>query len=234
MTILFYWLAATFLVWYAMPYVLRRAKAYSLMQQCKNQRAICLTYDDGPSLAVTTRIAQLLGNFGASATFFVVGQNLQATSEIVSMLLAKGHEVGSHSYWHLHAWKNSPLAVYRDVGRGLLVTQQIGGCKLFRPPYGKVTAGTVLQAWLSGFRLAWWTVDSSDTWPIPKATESVLQEIRAKGGGVVLLHDYARPEAPERECYVLDLTKAILEMAKKEGFRVCKMTDISASSLAVQ
>jgi peptidoglycan-N-acetylglucosamine deacetylase len=230
MIVLSYLLAAVFLVWYAIPYVLRRAQAYALMRQCREQRVICLTYDDGPSVSVTTRIAHLLGDFGAKATFFVVGQNLHAKEEIVSLILDKGHEIGSHSYWHMHAWKKSPLAVYRDIAQGLLVAQQIKACNLFRPPYGKVTAVTMLQAWLSGFRLAWWTVDSSDTWRVPKAIKDVLQEIRVKGGGVVLLHDNARPDAPDRECYVLDLTRAILEMARNEGFSVCKMTDISGSS----
>lgn len=226
MMIAFYGLTAAFVIWYVIPYVIRRAGALDLLRRCKRQRVICLSYDDGPSSSLTPEVIRLLNSYGAKATFFMLGSKLAANQEAVSLVVDGGHEIGCHSYDHRHAWKTFPVTVYQDIRQGMFATRQIGATNLFRPPFGKVTAGTLLQVWLSDFRLGWWTVDSSDTWKIPKTIDRVLQKIRDAGGGVVLLHDNARADGMDIETFVVDLTKAILEMAKNEHYRVCKMTDI--------
>ena len=106
------------------------------------------------------------------------------------------------------------------------MVRKLNAAPFFRPPHGKITLATLLQVWMNKCRLAWWTIDSSDTWATPKSVEAVLDEIRRQGGGVILLHDHDRSGHPEREAYVLDLTRAILEMARNERFRVCKLSAV--------
>ena len=60
--------------------------------------------------------------------------------------------------------------------------------------------------------------------------KGVIERIKSGGGGVILMHDHSRPDNPEREAYVLDLTKNILELARKEGFKICSMSEFVLSN----
>ena len=218
---------ATFLaLWFVAPYAIRMLDVHRLRKLCRRQRAIVLTFDDGPSSSVTSKLLILLAEYQASATFFALGRKIESDPRVCALILAEGHEFGSHSYRHLNAWKNSPLAVYRDIDMGLHFANNTSSSVWFRPPYGKITLATLLQVRINKCLLAWWTIDSTDTWRTPRPVEAVLRAIRRQGGGVILLHDHDRFDNLEREAYVLDMTRAILEVARNEGFRVCKLSDI--------
>jgi peptidoglycan/xylan/chitin deacetylase (PgdA/CDA1 family) len=168
----------------------------------------------------------LLAEYNVKATFFVLGHKIQSTGHVLERVVQAGHEIGSHSFRHLNAWKRSPLAVYQDIKQGLTLTHAVSSSNLFRPPHGKATIATMTQILMNNARHAWWTIDSSDTWTTPMPVERVISKIRREGGGVVLMHDHDRPNSPEREEYVLDLTRTVLELARKEGFSICRMGDI--------
>jgi peptidoglycan/xylan/chitin deacetylase (PgdA/CDA1 family) len=215
-------ITATFLLcWFVVPYVLRRLQVAQLRRRCRELRAIVLTYDDGPGARVTPRLHELLDSFGVSATFFPLGYKLEG-----AMSLSGRHELGSHSYRHLHAWKNSPMAVHEDIDRGLASVSRLCACTLFRPPHGKLTLATLVQVWARGCQMAWWTIDSSDTWPEPVPASRIIERIVREGGGVILLHDHDRLKDREREAYVIELTRSVLEFSRAEGFKVCKMSDV--------
>lgn len=192
-------------------------------------RTIALTYDDGPGADLTKKILALLKAYDVRATFFMLGKKITTDLEMPHMLVQAGHEIGSHSFQHLNAWKRSPLAVYRDINRGIVSIKAFSQSSLFRPPHGKPTLATMAQVWFNECRHAWWTIDSTDTWPIPMPIEGVIERIRSDGGGVILMHDHSRPNNPEREKYVVELTKSILELARKEGFKVCRMSELLLS-----
>lgn len=216
--------------WFVLPYAIRKFQEASLKRKCRMSRTIVLTYDDGPSAELTKKILALLKSYDVRATFFMLGRKISTDSELPHMLAQAGHEIGSHSFQHLNAWKRSPLAVYRDINRGLETIRAFGQSLLFRPPHGKLTLATMLQVWFNQCRHAWWTIDSTDTWPTLMPIEGVIERIRSGGGGVILMHDHSRPNNPEREAYVLDLTKSILEFARKEGFKVCRMSELVLSN----
>lgn len=215
--------------WLVLPYTIRKFQEAILKRKCKMSRTIVLTYDDGPGAEVTTKILALLKAYDARATFFILGKNITIDLELPQMMVQAGHEIGSHSFQHLNAWKRSPLAVYQDIKRGFVDIRAFGQPLLFRAPHGKLTLATMLQVWFNQCRQAWWTIDSTDTWPSPIPIENVMEQIKSDGGGVILMHDHKRPNNPEREAYVLDLTKSILELARKEGFKVCKMSEVVLS-----
>lgn len=217
---------ALLLVWFALPIVVKKSQIVQLARRCRRQRVIALTYDDGPGVRTTCEVLKLLRSFGVKATFFMLGQRIDASREIAVGLVADGHEIGSHSYRHCNAWKRDPVTVFLDIRRGLRTARTLGKCRYFRAPYGKLTFASLIQVWVQGYRQSWWTIDSSDTWTTPMPIEAVLDKIRRKGGGVILLHDHDRSGHRERESYVLELTRSILEMARNEGFAVVSLTDL--------
>jgi hypothetical protein len=92
----------------------------------------------------------------------------------------------------------------------------------YRPPFGKLNLASWLATWIRGSRLAWWTVDSGDTWPALPSEAAIVEQVRAAGGGVVLMHDFDRtgPDAARREDHVVSLTGELLELAAREGLVV--------------
>ena len=64
------------------------------------EKMVALTFDDGPNLATTEKILDLLEEYGAKATFFVIGENAKKYSETVKRIYDSGNEIGNHSWSH--------------------------------------------------------------------------------------------------------------------------------------
>jgi hypothetical protein len=87
------------------------------------------------------------------------------------------------------------------------------------------------EAHKRGARIAWWTIDSGDTWAQLPTPQSVADRVARAGGGVVLMHDFDRCQ--ERMEFVLTTTKLLLQTAKREGLHVCRYSDLFRSEPTV-
>lgn len=212
--------------WFVLPFAAKKVQIIKLRQRCSERRLISLTYDDGPSSQMTNDVLEILRSRNAVATFFLLGHKVDSAKESVARIISGGHEIGSHSYKHLHAWKYDPISVFLDIQRGFRTVESLSACRFFRAPYGKVTLGSSVQVWLRGCRQSWWTIDSTDTWEHTRGVKEILDKVRAEGGGIVLMHDIDRPAKPEREKFVLDLTQGLLDLAENEDFRICKLGEV--------
>ena len=219
------------LLWIPIPVVVRYFQVWRLSARCKAKRAIVLSFDDGPDADVTPDLLDLLKQENEQASFFLIGKKVPNNKELVDRLLAEGHEVGSHTQQHLNAWKSLPWHSGKDIEAGVATIQTVGGSEnLFRPPFGKVTALSLLQNVFASRLMAWWTIDSGDSY-VPRAIEDVLDEIQRKGGGVVLMHDidiHCRPDDGWRtnRAYILALTESIVEFSRKHEYRICRLGDL--------
>lgn len=214
---------------YLSPHALRVARVRRLARWCAANRALALTYDDGPSQELTARVLDVLSERGVKATFFLLGGRAEAAPHVADLLKDEGHELGCHSHEHLHAWKTWPWRARRDVARGFeALARWVGAGGMFRPPYGKMTLLTSCEAWMRGARVGWWTVDSGDTWDPMANAGDAIERVRRAGGGVALLHDFDRdtPDAEERATFVLDVTRGLLDLAEREGWRVLTLGEV--------
>ncbi len=222
------------LCWFLVPFALRQRAERRLAALCKAKRAIVLTYDDGPGATLTPQLLDLLSESGVHATFFVLGQNAKAAPDLVRRLVQEGHEVGSHTYDHTNAWKVSPIRAARDVDAGVATVAKLGGDRnLFRPPYGKLTLAGLIAGLRRGFRYGWWTLDSRDSWDRRPMAE-VLADLKAQGGGVVLMHDLDEYKDTTGDLshidYVLQLTTKLIALAKSDGYQVMRLGDLDAKA----
>ena len=203
---------------WAVPMAAKVVHRRRFVRRVAHADAVHLTFDDGPHPDATPRILDLLAEHGATASFFVVGQNVDAHPQIVERTLAEGHVVGSHGYLHSHAWRTSPWDTAHDLAQGRTVLAGLGGGELgsqwFRPPFGKLNYGSL--RFLSP-RTAWWTVDPFD---YECATgDEVLAGVegRLSPGAVVLLHDGRLDgDSPQP---TIDGVRQILEAGRREGLR---------------
>src|SRR6266516_1662215 len=102
---------------------------------------IAMTFDDGPSAALTPRLLDLLAARHIKATFFVIGENVAEHPEIVARAAREGHEIANHSWSHPNLGKMSQEAVRSQLKRtDDAIKSAIGkGPTLLRPPYGSIT-----------------------------------------------------------------------------------------------
>lgn len=218
------------LLWFAIPVAHRQLAIRNFAARCSQQRAIVLTYDDGPSAGLSPRLADLLRARQVRATFFLVGRNVVQHAGLAQQLHREGHEIGNHTQEHRNAWKIAPWQGVSDLRAGENSLRALGlSSQSFRPPFGKSTPLTLLYALRRGLRLAYWTVDSRDSWA-RRPLADLLAELERQGGGVVLMHDFDRPlrgPAPEAHSdYLLELTEALIEFAARRGFALLRISDL--------
>jgi peptidoglycan/xylan/chitin deacetylase (PgdA/CDA1 family) len=203
----------------AAPMAARYVGEGRLARRCAKTRTLVLTYDDGPGGSLTPRVLDVLAAHDARATFFALGRQAGTQSALLDRLVREGHEVGCHTYGHVHAWKSAPWTSAKDVSDGFrALAPWVPRSGLFRPPYGKLTPFSWATARAGGARMAWWTHDSGDTWDDLPDAERIVDRVRRARGGVVLMHDFDREE--ERAAYVLALTERLLRLARDEGLLV--------------
>jgi peptidoglycan/xylan/chitin deacetylase (PgdA/CDA1 family) len=212
---------------YIAPLVSRLVAQRRLARLCASQSALALTYDDGPGRDATPRLLDLLHAHGARASFFALGRKAESEPATLDRVVREGHEVGCHSYCHVHPWKSLPWAAANDVTRGFrALAPWVARDGLFRPPHGKLSPFSWAVARAGGARFAWWTHDSGDTWEDLPRSGDIVDVIRRSGGGVVLMHDCDRDES--RVGYVLELTERLLGMSRAEGLRVVTQGELLA------
>jgi peptidoglycan-N-acetylglucosamine deacetylase len=216
--------AAILFVGYGLPMAVRVLQVWRLERRCRKTKSVVLTFDDGPGRETTAQLASLLQEKGVRATFFVLGFRGASEPELLKELDRAGHEIGSHSRNHAHAWKTLPWVSTFDYIRGVAFLRAHGFKKrLFRPPFGKWTFSTMVLAWVRRTPVAWWTVDSCDTHtPLPGDPCAISDRLIARGGGVVLMHDFDRQtaDAEQRREYVLNTTRAVISAARENGLTI--------------
>jgi hypothetical protein len=81
------------------------------------ERVVALTFDDGPTAAFVDELLSALGSRHVRATFFVNGAHVSEAPEIARRLVAAGHELGNHAYWHERMVLRSPRFIRYQLGR---------------------------------------------------------------------------------------------------------------------
>jgi len=151
---------------------------------------IALTFDDGPDPESTLPLLDLLGSFGARATFFVRGAAAARYPEVVQQAVDLGHAIGNHTWSHPvlpRTPRRERLLELRECQR--IIAPYVKPPVLFRPPYLAQSKESRLDALLLGFQVIMCSVDSGDWW-IEDADEIVAELLaHPAGGDIVLLHD---------------------------------------------
>jgi len=80
--------------------VLRTPSTYVIQRYGRKKNAVALTFDDGPDPTWTPLILDTLASRGATATFFIIGENAELHPELLRRELRDGHEIGNHTFTH--------------------------------------------------------------------------------------------------------------------------------------
>lgn len=154
-------------------------------------REIYLSFDDGPNPEHTPPLLDLLKAHGVKATFFLIGDQAARHPTLVQRIVDEGHTIGNHSMTHPRMPKLSAREQLKDIAAADGVLRRFNGRtrQLFRPPNGRATWATILNSLLRRRPLVLWTVDSKDYELNADEVVARLEQIRLRGGDILLFHD---------------------------------------------
>lgn len=164
---------------------------------------VAITFDDGPHPEITPWILELLSEVNITASFFMVGANVEKYPDIVQMVADHGHTIGGHTTHHLDLWKSSRSEYLQDA----IFTQNLLNTKCFRPPYGRINKKTA-KALLASPQIEniyMWSLLTADfdRKISPKQCFDLVKR-KLKKGDIVVFHD--SDKARERIEYALPAT----------------------------
>lgn len=107
-------------------------------------KRVFLTFDDGPSKAVTPHILDILKEHNIKATFFLLGSRVKLNPDLVKREYEEGHYIANHGYSHqyskIYASSNAVLEEYNKTEKE--IQKALGNANyssyLFRFPGGSI------------------------------------------------------------------------------------------------
>ncbi|HRG32565.1 MAG TPA: polysaccharide deacetylase family protein [Saprospiraceae bacterium] len=185
------------------------------------EKKVYLTFDDGPIPEVTPWVLDQLDKYGAKATFFCVGQNVEKYGDIFHQLKSQGHTIGSHTYNHISGWASDNLDYMLNVRKASKICES----NIFRPPYGKIRPSQT-RFLKHHYRIVMWDVLSGDFDPNISA-EQCLQNVLKNtiAGSIVVFHDSIK--SFEKLKFVLP---RVLNYYSEQGYQFVNLDELSGKS----
>lgn len=112
-----------------------------LSKEQSTEKLIAMTFDDGPSKTTMVEVLDLLAQYDAKATFFIVGRKInEDTLPVLRRALTEGHELANHGFHHVHMPTLSEEEILREYEDCQRVVRDSLGVEMyyFRPPFGSV------------------------------------------------------------------------------------------------
>ena len=164
-----------------------------------DEKVIYLTFDAGYENGNTTAILDALKKHHAPAAFFLVGNYLEPSPELVKRLVEEGHTVGNHTYHHPDMSKISTRETFNEELTSLerLYEQTTGQPmkKFYRPPQGKYSEANLTMAKDLGYTTFFWSLAYVDWYEEKQPShEEAYNKLlgRIHPGAIVLLHSTSK------------------------------------------
>ncbi len=198
-----------------------------------------LTFDDGPDSKWTPKILDILKQKDAPATFFLIGENMQAHPDLVKRELAQGEVMGNHTYTHPNIAELPAQAVDIQLTATQRLFEVLTGrsMRLMRPPYfGDAEPSTpaevdpLVKAQSTGYLIAGLRVDTDD-WQKPPANvivQRALDGLADPGtvdrppGQVILLHDSGGDRS-----HTVEALPTLIDQLRAHGYKLVTLAQLA-------
>jgi peptidoglycan/xylan/chitin deacetylase (PgdA/CDA1 family) len=197
---------------------------FYLQVLCKSgsgEKAISLSFDDGPDPVITPLVLDVMMKHKIQATFFCIGSKIAANRKVVSRMVEDGHLIGNHSYSH-HHWfdlfsfgkmkselENTQDAIFQVTGKKT---------KLFRPPYGVTNPTLARVVWSLGYTAVGWSLRSRDTVIREEKVLSERLKKKVRPGDIVLLHDTSE--------HMIHALKDLIDWANLNHYQIVRLDQL--------
>lgn len=193
----------------------------------EQRKKIAVTFDDGPNGSLTYKFVDKLKEYGATATFFVVGNRMgQNNGAALKYALDNGCEVGLHSYSHKYYSKMTMDEYLDDLQKTADAVKKYvdTDIRLMRPPGGILSTA---QKDACPYTAIMWSVDSNDWQYTGRSEEKREQNVQAiinnvmstvKEGDIVLMHELYE-NSYEAFC-------VIIEQLYDQGYEIVTVSEL--------
>lgn len=183
-----------------------------------NEKVLYLTFDAGYENGCTAKILDTLKEKQVPAAFFLVGNYIRQSPDLVRRMVAEGHTVGNHTMHHYDMSRLSDKAAFSKELTDLeaLYKETVGQelPKFYRPPQGIYSEENLKMAQELGYKTLFWSlayVDwNNDAQPTRETAFAKLLP-RTHNGAVVLLHSTSKTNA--------EILGELIDKWKEAGYR---------------
>lgn len=192
------------------------------------EKVLYLTFDAGYENGCTAKILDTLKEKQVPAAFFLVGNYIRQSPDLVRRMVAEGHTVGNHTMHHYDMSRLSDKAAFSKELTDLeaLYKETVGQelPKYYRPPQGIYSEENLKMAQELGYKTLFWSlayVDwNNDAQPTKEAAFAKLLP-RTHNGAVVLLHSTSKTNA--------EILGELIDKWKAMGYRFGTLEELFAS-----
>ena len=177
-----------------------------------SEKAMAITFDDGPEPGVTDVLLATLAKHGAKATFFMIGEQVRKHPELAKRVVDEGHEVGIHSHKHqkgMRFWDEKELI--EDFSDAIKAVQDATGVRpaSIRTPFGNLSRPIIHACEKTDLKYVGWSLSVMD-WRGRKRGKGEKLVAMSLPGSIVLFHDGGRVDK-DRVCVTNELLCDLLE-----------------------
>lgn len=193
------------------PWFFRALYPQAIFRMNPDEKAIYLTFDDGPIPEVTPWVLDQLEKYDVKATFFMVGENIHKHPEEYQMVIERGHRIGNHTYNHIRGFEYSAPEYLDNTDQANKVMQT----DLFRPPHGHMGIRQY-RTLRKHYRIIMWDLVTRD-YSKKMRPEQVLSNVKryVRNGSIITFHDSLKSWNNGNLTYALPHA---IEHLKAEGY----------------
>jgi peptidoglycan/xylan/chitin deacetylase (PgdA/CDA1 family) len=188
-------------------------------------RAMALTFDCESGAQNTYRMLDTLREHEVPATFFLLGRYVYQFPELARRMVADGHELGNHSFFHPLFAAIPPLTAtleitYTEAAVDWAVGRHVP-MRYFRFPYAGRNNALLHHVAMLGYQTMSWDIDPRG-WEPDKTANDVIEHVRDKAhnGGILLMHCNAVADA--------EALPAVLQLVRDMGMEWVSLHEIMA------
>lgn len=173
------------------PEIVRILFPKALWRMDPKEKAVYLTFDDGPIPVVTPWVVDLLDKYGIKATFFMVGDNVRKHPEEYMYVVKHGHRIGNHTFNHMRGLFASTDRYVENVE----LANTLINSNLFRPPHGFLNH-RLYNRLSKQYKFVMWDLVTRD-YSYRMGGKDVLANIKkyTRNGSIITFHDSLRSES---------------------------------------
>lgn len=219
----------TFIVIFASLSQISKSRTFQVFGQIYSrvetqQKAIALTFDDGPTRERTDEILRILREENVKATFYLTGSEIEKNAGETEKIIAENHEIGNHSYNHDHMVLVTPDFVRNEIETtdDLIRKAGFAGEITFRPPYGKKLFSLPYYLSENNRKTITWDVEPETF--VEKSEDIIKYSLEnTKNGSIILLHIAYRSREES-----LKSVSPIIKGLREKGFEFKTVSELLA------
>ncbi|MBB6022450.1 peptidoglycan/xylan/chitin deacetylase (PgdA/CDA1 family) [Paenibacillus sp. JGP012] len=197
----------------------------SIIEQVTVQeKVVAFTFDDGPHPVYTPQVLDIFRRAGGHATFFMIGEEMEAHSDIAAEVHREGHEIANHTYTHPNLTELTLEEAGEELRRAEQLVQKVtgGSARSFRPPYFGVNDDILALAAERGYRTIGAANGAARDWDNP-GTQHIVEHSRSavKPGSVLIFHDGYGDRSQ-----TVEAVRVLVEELTADGYRLVTVSEL--------